>query len=180
MKRNKCASLGTCFWDLSSLNTSSKATRWSFYWQTSSNSISIITTKTDDNYYMICWVKINGRESGTSDACQFFHFWSLKAYIRLQKTNIKDEYRHIYFFNSVLNIAVCRPPLVDWQLLTPETTFGLLADKEGVMTFWKQISPVFLPLSLFSSLFFSRSLPSRRTPLPKRLEQATFNRNRKL
>ena len=33
--------------------------------------------------------------------------------IRLQKTNIKDEYRHIYFFNSVLNSAVCRPPLVD-------------------------------------------------------------------
>ena len=31
MKRNKCASLGTCFWDLYSLNTSSKATRWSFY-----------------------------------------------------------------------------------------------------------------------------------------------------
>ena len=31
VKRNKCASLGTCFWDLYSLNTSSKATRWSFY-----------------------------------------------------------------------------------------------------------------------------------------------------
>ena len=29
-----------------------------------------------------------------------------------------------------------------------------------------------LYLSLFSSLFFSRSLPSRRTPLSKRLEQA--------
>ena len=28
------------------------------------------------------------------------------------------------------------------------------------------------PLSLFSSLFFSRSLPSRRTPLSERLEQA--------
>ena len=28
------------------------------------------------------------------------------------------------------------------------------------------------PLSLFSSLFFSRSLPSRRTPLSERLEEA--------
>ena len=30
------------------------------------------------------------------------------------------------------------------------------------------------PLSLFSSLFFSRSLPSHRTPLSERLEQATI------
>ena len=55
----------------------------------------------------------------------------------------------ISFFNSV-NSAVCRP-LLDWQLLTPETTFGLLVDKVGGMTFWKQISQAFLTLSL--SLF---------------------------
>ena len=44
----------------------------------------------------------------------------------------------------------------DWQLLTPETTFGLLVDKVDGMTFWKQISQAFLPLSLslFSNLFF--------------------------
>ena len=32
-----------------------------------------------------------------------------KGYIRLQRTNIKDEYSHI-FFNSV-NSAVCQPLL---------------------------------------------------------------------
>ena len=81
-----------------------------------------------------------------------------KGFIRLQKTNIKDEYRHIFFFNSVKS-AVCGP-LLDWQLLTPETTFGLLVDKVGGMTFWKQISQAFLTLSfsLFSlSDFFSLS-----------------------
>ena len=64
----------------------------------------------------------------------------------------------ISFFNSVKS-AVCRP-LLDWQLLTPETTFGLLVDKVGGMTFWKQISQAFLTLSfsLFSlSDFFSLS-----------------------
>ena len=75
----------------------------------------------------------------------------------------------ISFFNSV-NSAVCRP-LLDWQLLTLETTFGLLADKVGGMTFWKQISQAFPPLSLSSTLFFSRCLPSHRIPLPERLEQ---------
>ena len=57
----------------------------------------------------------------------------------------------IFFFNSV-NSAVCRP-LLDWQLLTPETTFRLLVDKVGGMTFWKQISQAFLTLSfsLFSN-----------------------------
>ena len=41
----KCASLGMCLLDLYSLNMSSKATYSSFYLQTNSNSISIITTK---------------------------------------------------------------------------------------------------------------------------------------
>ena len=70
-----------------------------------------------------------------------------KGFIRLQKTNIKDE-------NSVHNAVGC--PLLDWQLLTPETTFGLQANKVGGITFWTQISQMFLPLSLslFSSLFF--------------------------
>ena len=88
-----------------------------------------------------------------------------KGFIRLQKTNIKDE-------NSVHNAVGC--PLLDWQLLTPETTFGLQADKVGGITFWTQISQMFLPLSLslFSSLFFSCSLPSRHTPLSEYLEQA--------
>ena len=56
---------------------------------------------------------------------------------------------------SSVNSAVCRP-LLDWQLLTPETKFGLLTDKVGGMTFWKQISQAFplLPFSLLSSLFF--------------------------
>ena len=44
--------------------------------------------------------------------------------------------------------------MLDWQLLTPETKFGLLADKMGGMTFWKQISQAFPSLSLFSSFFF--------------------------
>ena len=44
-----------------------------------------------------------------------------KGFIRLQKTNIKDEYRHIFFLIQY-NSAVCRP-LLDWQLLTLDTTF---------------------------------------------------------
>ena len=60
-----------------------------------------------------------------------------KGFIRLQKTNIKDEHGHIYIyiyiFNPV-NSAVC-PPLLDSKLLTPETTFGLPVDKVGGMTF---------------------------------------------
>ena len=101
-----------------------------------------------------------------------------KGFIRLQKTNIKDEYLHIFFWIS--KSAVCRP-LLDWQLLTPETTFGLLVDKVGGMTFWKQISQAFLTLSfsLFSTFrFFSHSFPSRHTPLSERLEQAMFPRRK--
>ena len=41
-------------------------------------------------------------------------------------------------------------PLLDWQLLTPETNIELLANKVGGMTFWKLISQVF-PLSLSPS-----------------------------
>ena len=69
----------------------------------------------------------------------------------------------ISFLNSV-NSAVCRP-LLDWQLLTPETTFGLLVDKVGGMTFWKQISQAFLTLSLslFSTIRFFLALFLRAT-----------------
>ena len=69
----------------------------------------------------------------------------------------------ISLFNSV-NSAVCRP-LLDWQLLTPETTFGLLVDKMGGMTFWKQISQAFLTLSLslFSTIRFFLALFLRAT-----------------
>ena len=69
----------------------------------------------------------------------------------------------ISFFNSVKS-AVCRP-LLDWQLLTPETTFGLLVDKVGGMTFWKQISQAFLTLSLslFSTFRFFLALFLRAT-----------------
>ena len=43
------------------------------------------------------------------------------------------------------------------------------------MTFWKQISQANLPLPLFLLIIlFSRSLPSRRTPLSQRLKQVTF------
>ena len=69
----------------------------------------------------------------------------------------------ISFFNSV-NSAVCHP-LLDWQLLTPESTFGLLVDKVGGMTFWKQISQAFLTLSfsLFSTFRFFLTLFLRAT-----------------
>ena len=69
----------------------------------------------------------------------------------------------ISFFNSV-NSALCRP-LLDWQFLTPETTFGLLVDKVGGMTFWKQISQAFLTLSfsLFSTFRFFLALFLRAT-----------------
>ena len=94
---------------------------------------------------MICWVKINGRESGTS----IFFVFGGKWYIRLQK----KINRGIYFFKNSLNSAVDRC-LID--TFNTETTFGLLADKVGGMTFWKQILitgvPVSLPLPLF--LFF--------------------------
>ena len=56
----------------------------------------------------------------------------------------------------------------------PETKVGL-AGKVGGMTFWKQISQANLPLPLFLLIIlFSRSLPSRRTPLSQRLKQVTF------
>ena len=56
----------------------------------------------------------------------------------------------------------------------PETKVGL-AGKVGGMTFWKQISQANLPLPLFLLIIlFSRSLPSRRTPLSERLKQVTF------
>ena len=69
----------------------------------------------------------------------------------------------ISFLNSV-NSAVCRP-LLDGQLLTPETTFGLLVDKVGGMTFWKQISQAFITLSfsLFSTFRFFLALFLRAT-----------------
>ena len=69
----------------------------------------------------------------------------------------------ISFFNSV-NSALCRP-LLDWQFLTPESTFGLLVDKVGGMTFWKQISQAFLTLSfsLFSTFRFFLALFLRAT-----------------
>ena len=40
--------------------------------------------------------KINDRESGTGNVCQFFHFGA-KGYIRLRETNINDEIQ-AYFF----------------------------------------------------------------------------------
>ena len=75
------------------------------------------------------------------------------------------------FFLIQLTVRFVTRCLIDNK---PETTFGLLAEKVGGMTFWKQMSQAFPPLSLslFSSLFFSCSLPSRCTPLSERLEQA--------
>ena len=83
-----------------------------------------------------------------------------------------------------LNTAACRP-MLDWQLLTPETKFGLLADKMGGMTFWKQISQAFPSLSLFSSsflffffFFFALFLRAAlRYPLSERLEYARLPKN---
>ena len=86
-----------------------------------------------------------------------------KGFIRLQKTNIKDEYRHIFFkFSKQCDY---HRSLLDWQRLTPETTFGLLVDKVGGMTFWKQISQAFLTLSLtlFSTFRFFLALLLRAT-----------------
>ena len=187
MKRNKCASLGTCFWDLYSLNTSSKATRWSFYSVLLTNKFQQHFNNNKKNRRQLLYdvydlLGENQRQRKWNEWClPVLSFVEFKGIYSFAENKYKRWIQaYIYFFNSVLNSAVCRPPLVDWQLLTPEKTFGLLADKEGGMTVWKQISPVFLPFSLFSSLFFSRSLPSRRTPLSERLEQASFNRNRKL
>ena len=82
-----------------------------------------------------------------------------------------------------LNTAACRP-MLDWQLLTPETKFGLLADKMGGMTCWKQISPgvpVSLPLFLrllFFFFFFALFLRAAlRYPLSERLEYARLPKN---
>lgn len=72
--------------------------------------------------------------------------------------------------NSV-NSAVCQP-LLDWQLLTPQTRVGLLADKVGGITVWKLISQAFSLLYLSSSLLFPALLLSR-TPPTERLQQAT-------
>ena len=58
------------------------------------------------------------------------------------------------FENNSGNSAVSHP-LLDWQLLTPETNIELLANKVGGMTFWKLISQAFpLSLSLSFSLLF--------------------------
>ena len=57
------------------------------------------------------------------------------------------------FENNSVNSAVSHP-LLDWQLLTPETNIESLANKVGGMTFWKLISQAF-PLSLSLSLSFS-------------------------
>ena len=60
-----------------------------------------------------------------------------------------------------------------------KTTFRILTDKVGGMTFWKQILQSFRPLSLslFSSLFFFFRFffPLRRTALSERLEQAMLS-----
>ena len=66
--------------------------------------------------------------------------------------------RAFSFQLSSVNSAVCRP-LLDWQLLKPETKFGLLTDKVGGMTSWKQISQAFplLPSPSFPPYFFPLS-----------------------
>ena len=101
-----------------------------------------------------------------------------KGFIRLQKTNIKDEYRHTFFKFS----KQCGLSPVAWL-----TTFntgnyvritGRQSGRNDLLKTNLTGVPYSLPLPLFHLQIFSRSLPSRHTPLSERLEQAMFPRRK--